>query len=82
MATGELGADGVRVQRPVGAVPCSRAVHALIQPHRMAAVPVQGPLLSPDPATPHHAKVPTLYCYYRVVVVVVVVVIAVAQCLD
>lgn len=57
MATGEPGADGARVQRPVGAVPCSRAVHALIQPLRMAAVPVQDPLLSPNPVTLHHARV-------------------------
>jgi len=56
MATGEPGADGARVQRPVGAVPCSRAVHALIQPLRMAAVPVQDPLLSPNPVTLHHAR--------------------------
>ena len=38
MATGEPGADGARVQRPVGAVSCSGAVHALTQLLRMAAV--------------------------------------------
>ena len=57
MATGEPGADGARVRRPVGAAPCSRAVHALIQPLRMAAVLVQDSLLSPNPVTLHRAKV-------------------------
>ena len=57
MATGEPGADGARVQRRVGVVSCSRAVHALIQPPRMAAVLAQDPLLSPKPVTRHHAKV-------------------------
>ena len=57
MAAGEPGADGARVQRPVGAVPCSGAAYALTQHLRMAAVLVQGPLLSPSPVTLRHAKV-------------------------
>lgn len=57
MATGEPGADGARVQRPVGAVSCLRAVHALIQPLRTAAALVQDSLLSPNPVTLHHARV-------------------------
>ena len=57
MATGQPGADGARVQRPVGAVPCSRAVPALIQPLRMAAVLVQDSPPSPNLVTLHHAKV-------------------------
>ena len=57
MATGEPGADGARVRRPVGAAPCSRAVHALIQPLRMAAFPVQGSLLNRHIVIPHRAKV-------------------------
>lgn len=57
MAIGEPGADGARVQSPVGVVSRSRAVHALTQSLRMAAVPVRDPLLSPSSATLHRAKV-------------------------
>ena len=57
MATGEPGADGARVQSPVGVVSRSRAVHALTQSLRMAAVPVQDPLLSPRSAILPRAKV-------------------------
>ena len=46
METGEPGADGPHVQRPVGPASSQEAVHALIQPLRMVAVPVTGPLLN------------------------------------
>ena len=57
MATGEPGADGPRVQRPAEAASSQGAEHALIQPLRMAAVPVQDLLLNPSFVTFHLAKV-------------------------
>ena len=57
MAIGPLGANGPRAPRPAVVVSCQGAEHALIQPLRMEAVRVQGPLLSHNLVTPLHAKV-------------------------
>ena len=58
MAIGPRGANGPRAPGPaVVVVSCQGAEHALIQPLRMEAVRVQGPLLSHNLVTPLHAKV-------------------------
>lgn len=57
MVTGEPGAFGPHVQRPAGSASSQEAEHALIQSLKMAAVPVQGPLLNRHLVIPHHAKV-------------------------
>lgn len=57
MAIGALGANGPHAQRPAGVVSRQGVEHALIQPLRMGAVRVQGPLLSRNLVTPPHVKV-------------------------
>jgi len=56
MAIGALGANGPRAQGAVDVVSCQSAERALIQFLRMRAVDVQGPLLSHNLVTAHHAK--------------------------
>lgn len=60
MAIGALGANGPRAQGPVEVVSRQGAERVLIQPLRMGAAHVQGPLLSRNLVTPHHAKVEKL----------------------
>ena len=57
MVTGEPGADGPYVQRPVGPVSRHGAEHVPIQLVRMAAFLVQDPRVNRRLVTPHLAKV-------------------------